>query len=413
MPIGSTTDWAAAACTPSGGAGLLARVGPVVLVAGVAADHELAPILDHAQIVAANGGSGRQLVRGFAVQLSTMSHDPPSFVAVAPIDRGLAVFAVGEGSADVDGEELSGRESLAWVEKVVPWPIGRVALYVGEPPSPGSGLLDLRDGVVAAAGCTLTSGAPSPAGNADAVEEASAVGQPALEPRDMGRHRADDEVDSTGPISIAGPPVARRPAFTPEPKAAEEFESILMGSSSLEADSIPTPLPVVEKPGRSRVVDESAPVVKGVFCKNGHFNDPKVLFCAVCGINMVQQTPVLVDGARPPLGVIVLDDGAVFQLDADYLLGREPDSDERVQHGTWRAIPLADNQNAISRVHARIELRLWDVVLVDNDSTNGTFYADPKVAQWVPVPRGGEQILQPGWRIRVGHRTLAFNTHRG
>jgi hypothetical protein len=53
------------------------------------------------------------------------------------------------------------------------------------------------------------------------------------------------------------------------------------------------------------------------------------------------------------------------------------------------------------------------VVLVDNDSTNGTFYAEPDVAQWVPVPRGGEQIIEPGWRIRVGNRTLAFNRHRG
>jgi FHA domain len=415
VPIGSTADWAEAACTPSGAAGLLARVGPVVLVTGPAPDDELAPILDHAQMVAANGGDGRQLMRGFAVQLSTLGHDPPSFVAAAPVDRGLAIFAVGEGCAEIDGQEFSGRESLAWVEEVVPWPIRRVALYVGGPRSPGSGLHDLRDGVVSAAGCILVSAASSSRpGDADAAESASAVGQPELEPQDMGRHwAADDDVESTGPISIPGPPVARRPVFTPAPGESEKFESILIGLGSFEPDSIPTPLPVVEKPGRSRVVDESAPVVKGVFCKRGHFNDPRMLFCAVCGINMVQQTPVRVDGARPPLGVIVLDDGAVFQLDADYLLGREPDADERVRHGKWRAIPLADNQNAISRVHARIELRQWDVVLVDDNSTNGTFYADPTVAQWVPVPRGGEQILQPGWRIRVGHRTLAFNTHRG
>ena len=53
--------------------------------------------------------------------------------------------------------------------------------------------------------------------------------------------------------------------------------------------------------------------VRGVYCKNEHFNDPRMLFCAVCGINMVQQTPVLVEGPRPPLGVVVVDDGAVFQ----------------------------------------------------------------------------------------------------
>ena len=71
--------------------------------------------------------------------------------------------------------------------------------------------------------------------------------------------------------------------------------------------------------------------VRGVYCKNRHFNDPRQLFCAVCGINMVQQTPVLVNGVRPPLGVVVLDDGSVFQLDTPYLLGRDPSADERVQ----------------------------------------------------------------------------------
>jgi hypothetical protein len=220
------------------------------------------------------------------------------------------------------------------------------------------------------------------------------------------------------PAVPPGPPHARRPDFGAggPPEAGDgqpDFESVLIGADAAEAESLPKPLPVVEKSGRSRLAVESAPVVKGVFCKNNHFNDPRMLFCGVCGINMVQQTPVLVDGARPPLGVIVLDDGAVFQLDGDYLLGRDPEGDERGGQGRWRAIRLSDNQNAISRVHARIELRNWDVVLVDDNSTNGTFYADPKAAQWVPVPRGGEQVLQPGWRIRIGHRTLAFNTHRG
>ncbi len=461
--IGSIAAWEAAACSPSAGSGLVARVGAVVLVAAAADDEALAPILDHAQIVAANGGSGRQLVRGFALQLASLTGDPPSFVAVAPIDRGLAVFAIGDATAEVDGERISGRESLAWVEKVVPWPVSHVAMYVDQPATPAvSPLLDLRDGVIAASGCTLT-GDPGAAVEMPLQPEAADVGSqgeqaapPELVAQDMGRHRrASDQVprgdvrpavqgqpapaaappppappspppvpaeptpaEPTPAVGIGqvapppGPPVARRPAFTPEP-VEDSFESVLIGPGALDVVSEPKPLPVAEKAGHSRVSIESAPVVKGVFCKNGHFNDPRMLFCGVCGINMVQQTPVLVDGARPPLGVIVLDDGAVFQVDTDYLLGRDPDSDERMTSGSWRAIQLTDTQNTISRVHARLELRHWDVVLVDDESTNGTFFAEPKSAQWVPVPRGQEQVLQPGWRIRIGHRTLAFNTHRG
>ena len=153
--------------------------------------------------------------------------------------------------------------------------------------------------------------------------------------------------------------------------------------------------------------------MRGVFCKNRHFNDPRQLFCAVCGINMVQQTPVLVNGTRPPLGVIVLDDGSVFQLDSDYLLGRDPASDDRVRNEQVRGIPVQDQSNQISRVHARIELRGWDPVLIDNQSTNGTFVNPPKTADWHRLASGGEHVLTQGTRVRIGHRTLAFNTHAG
>ncbi len=203
----------------------------------------------------------------------------------------------------------------------------------------------------------------------------------------------------------------------PTPAAPEDelghFDSVLL--SQVQEDA-PTPLPIVsELVDVSQVVDPAVHVeeVRGVYCKNRHFNDPRQLFCAVCGINMVQQTPVLVSGLRPPLGVIVLDDGAVFQLDSDYLLGRDPDADERVRNEQLRGIAVQDQSNQISRVHARIELRGWDPVLIDNESTNGTFVNPPKTAEWLRLPTGGEHVLTQGTRVRIGHRTLAFNTHAG
>jgi pSer/pThr/pTyr-binding forkhead associated (FHA) protein len=128
---------------------------------------------------------------------------------------------------------------------------------------------------------------------------------------------------------------------------------------------------------------------------------------------MVQQTPLLVSGVRPPLGVVVMDDGAVFQLDTPYLLGRDPAADERVRRGDFRGLPIIDQSNMVSRVHARLELRGWDVVLVDNRSTNGTYVHVPRTPDWQRLPSGGEHVLVQGTRIRIGHRTLAFNTHAG
>ena len=174
------------------------------------------------------------------------------------------------------------------------------------------------------------------------------------------------------------------------------FDSILL--SQVQEDA-PMPLPVVSAlMDVSQLADPAVAVeeVRGVFCKNRHFNDPRQLFCAVCGINMVQQTPVLVSGLRPPLGVIVLDDGAVFQLDSDYLLGRDPDTDERVRSEEVRGISVQDQSNQISRVHARIELRGWDPVLIDNASTNGTFVNPPKTADWIQLPQRRRARAHPG-----------------
>ena len=102
-------------------------------------------------------------------------------------------------------------------------------------------------------------------------------------------------------------------------------------------------------------------LVIGVRCKHGHFNDPDVPYCSVCGISMIQMTRVPAPGARPPLGVLTLDDGIGYPLERGYVLGRIPDRDELVLSGRARPLPLADR--TVSRVHARVLPTGWDVVL--------------------------------------------------
>lgn len=408
-PIDSADAWAGADLAPGAGSGTLARFGRVVLLVGSTDPAQVAPLLEQAEMVAANGGQGRQLVRGFALQLSTATDAQPPFVALAPHDTGLAVFVQGDSAAvTINGERISGADSLAWVERLVSWPIDVLEATVDPASGPGGALFRLTDGVVPAGGFAV-SGAHDhgPAMiSVESVEAPPVVEQP------------------PAPVSEPAPPTPPTPAPPPAPvpdrptPAMPEddlghFDSVLL--SQVQEDA-PVPLPVVsEFVNVSQVVDPAVVVeeVRGVYCKNRHFNDPRQLFCAVCGINMVQQTPVLVDGLRPPLGVIVLDDGAVFQLDSDYLLGRDPDTDERVRSEEVRGISVQDQSNQISRVHARIELRGWDPVLIDNASTNGTFVNPPKTSDWIQLPSGGEHVLTQGTRVRIGHRTLAFNTHAG
>jgi FHA domain-containing protein len=412
LAIDSPDAWLGATVTPGTGTGTLARLDGVVLLVGSTEPDRVRPLLEQAELVAANGGQGRQLVRGFALQLSTGTGDEPPFVAIAPHDTGMAVFVQGDtATVTINGERISGADSLAWVERLVPWPIRQLEASVDpSTAAPTAGPFRLGAGVIPAGGFAIaeTEAAPQaiPAESVPVVEQARVAEQP------------PPAAETPAPESAAPPPPPPPAAVDrPTPAMPEDehghFDSILL--SDVEADAA-QPLPIVSEPGDvSQVADPAVSVeeVRGVYCKNRHFNDPRQLFCAVCGINMVQQTPVLVNGIRPPLGVIVLDDGAVFQLDSDYLLGRDPGADDRVRNEEMRGIPIQDQSNQISRVHARIELRGWDPVLIDNQSTNGTFVNPPKTADWQRLPSGGEHLLTQGTRVRIGHRTLAFNTHAG
>ncbi len=446
----SAAEWARVSVVPGSGEGTLARFGPVVLLVASTDADVVRPYLDHAAMVAANGGQGRQLVRGFALMLSTAAEQSPGFAALAPHTTGLAVFVDGDVTVTVDNQEISGADSLAWVERLIPWPVDTISVSVPGASAPaGDSQFRLDGGVVPAGSLVVPAGAvgaeaplPPPAAG-DALSSAMSGGSTLDVPdtdstADHALHDPTPAVPSTPPAPRAPaapapapapvPPAAPAPAAAPaappapapggigrplppaQPDEQVNFQSVLI--NDLEDEDF-EPLPIVDDP--SQVVDDSASHehVRGVFCKNRHFNDPRQLFCAVCGINMVQQTPILVSGTRPPLGVVVLDDGSVFQLDNAYLLGRDPDSDDRVRGGSFRGLPIIDRSNQVSRVHARLELRGWDVVLIDNNSTNGTFVHLPKTPDWQRMPPGGELVLTQGTRVRIGHRTLAFNTHAG
>ncbi|KAA1418703.1 FHA domain-containing protein [Nocardioides humilatus] len=451
----SAEDWARATVVPGAGEGTLARVGPVVLLVGSTDAEVVRPYVDHALMVAANGGQGRQLVRGYALMLST-GEQSPGLAALAPHDTGLAVFVDGDAVVMVGDQRISGADSLAWVEKLVPWPVDEVTVTLpgASPADPGSSFR-LDGGVIQAGSFVVPAGdtgsgammmaapqidtmgvpaeellkddtaddmepvpaappAAAPATPVDPVwpETPAPPAPPAPEPVMADDHAGHDHAGHDHPHQPAAPAApAGRPLPPPQADERVEFQSVLI--NDLDDDDF-APLPIVDDPS----VIEATPgtpreEVRGVYCKNRHFNDPRQLFCAICGINMVQQTPVLVNGVRPPLGVVVLDDGSVFQLDTPYLLGRDPNADERVQAGDFRGLPIIDQSNQVSRVHARLELRGWDVVLIDNSSTNGTFIHVPKTPDWQRLPSGAEHVLVQGTRIRIGHRTLAYNTHAG
>lgn len=202
-----------------------------------------------------------------------------------------------------------------------------------------------------------------------------------------------------------------------DPMHGQPFEAVvLLDASPGSGLDIPArePLSKVKDmpPGTSSYVS-AGPIIQGVYCKNGHFDDPEALFCAICGISMNQQTLVPRPGERPPLGVLLLDDGAVFQLDSDYVVGREPGLDGSVAEGKARPLRITDETGIVSRVHARVLLDGWRVLVIDLGSANGTRVllpgqpADQPLVPQVPI------VLATGSQVDLGGRGFRYESHRG
>ncbi|WP_018350540.1 FHA domain-containing protein [Longispora albida] len=162
--------------------------------------------------------------------------------------------------------------------------------------------------------------------------------------------------------------------------------------------------------GPTELVDDRA-LIEGANCKRGHFNDPRVQYCQLCGIAMIQQTLVTVVGRRPSLGVLLFDTGATYRADADYILGRDPAQAPEVVAGEARPLKVTDPTGEISRRHLRISLSGWQVRVVDLGSANGTTVTRPGAGPVLVTP-GEPELLVPGTRVQAGERWLRYESHR-
>lgn len=149
-------------------------------------------------------------------------------------------------------------------------------------------------------------------------------------------------------------------------------------------------------------------LVPGILCKVGHFNHPDARYCAYCGIQMVQRTKVIVHEKRPSLGIVVFGDGSTYILDADYVVGRDPSSDPRVESGEARSIRLPDESRTLGRSHLSLNCEGWEVFVVDA-SINGTDILTE--SGWRRLIKGEPTKLDPGAQIRLGDYSFTYSSH--
>ncbi|WP_067704264.1 FHA domain-containing protein [Nocardia jejuensis] len=144
--------------------------------------------------------------------------------------------------------------------------------------------------------------------------------------------------------------------------------------------------------------------VLGFKCARAHPSDPRSAFCSVCGMPVDQTQPVS-EVVRPPLGMLVLDDGMTYVLATNAVLGRDPEFSEAARNGL---VPLKidDTSGGMSRAHAEIVLINWDVTVVDRGSTNGTRVRVPGYRDWVRLQPNQPMTLIAGSEVMLGNRML-------
>ncbi|MGW5743758.1 FHA domain-containing protein [Amycolatopsis sp. NPDC003861] len=457
---------------PLRGNAVLARYGDLTLVceAVPGRQHRIGALLDAVAAIAADEADARQLSRRVAGLIDADAEDFPALCAFGPTGNGMA--AVVHGGAElivtVNGRHvhLDGRDAATVLDRVITDRVDAVRAVLGgtdlgtvddtpapapapaepasvpaEPasaqdpapapapdptePAPAPAPAPAQDPAAASAPVAGQATAPAPvpapaptpaqvpaAAPASVAEQATA---PALVPAAVAEQ-------ATGPASVpaAGPaPVsAQVPAAAPAAVVGQSTAPAPAPAPVPAQAAAPVPIPAQPTNTAQAITIESTTdsrsggvaTVSGVRCARDHFNDPAVSYCSVCGISMAQAPRSPDVGPRPQLGVLVLDDGTTVPLVRDLVLGRMPEFDEAVAAGEADPVTLADP--LVSRRHARIALRGWQVVVTDLQSANGTFVLPRGSATWRRLEPGAGAVLEPGSTVAAGMRQLHYFSHR-
>ncbi len=372
------------------GEGLVARFGEVALLAlsggsGAAVDQLLATCraLGRARI----DEPGAILVDQLDALLGERMPASPSFCVLATSAEGVEVVLCGEVEVTVArGGQVSrhaGPDPDTWVDLLVDqgfdW---LVAVPLGSAEPPSDVRLDLHDGVVPGGGLRLTQ-----------------------------RDRMPGEAPP--PPTIVSEPIAawETPAPVPTPAPAPEGDPAA-GFVSVPLWRAPTPAVHLPLPVATTSLDEPVPepgavLVPSLRCSAGHPNNPAASHCAHCGRSLLDGTARLVERLQPTLGLLLLDDGSSYTLDAGYLIGCLPDLAIALSRGDVRPLVLPE-RDGVAATHAEVVLDGWAVTVTDRALDADTWVRRPGDREWVRLTHGRPEGLVAESQIRVGERVLTF-----
>lgn len=400
------------------GPGTVARFGDVcVWAAGGASPTLVTFLIDSARNVGSSPQGGARIADHIGGVLAGRDPEPGvAFAAVGPGAQGTALLLHGAIQAWDGARWLIPQPQPGWLRTEVrngqmivitahaapgvsPAPLSD--LQAGVVPGAGFGLLD-TDSRTDAGSSMGTGSTMDPASPVGAAPSASSTGEAtvvdATELIDALRQIRGDAPPGDAPPPDDAPPVPPPSAVPPGTIAFGEAG----GSPS------PTPLPAV---GQLQGPVAGQPVVAGRRCPHGHFNHPDVSSCVTCG-RPVDPAEGQVSGSRPPLGVLLADNTAVYRLDGGYLIGSAPDADPMVTGGRARPL-IVESAEDLAPVHAEIRLTGWSVNVIDRGATEQrgggpTLVLQPGEAEWTPLRPFVATALRPGAHVAVGSRVLSL-----
>jgi hypothetical protein len=381
------------------GGGVVARFAGLVCVAPTDGEQATALRPDLITICQESAGSapGRTLARRLAIWLGGLGDaaDGFAFGTVSATDDGrLAVFLLGPMWLVIPelGTEVSGSDAAAWTDRLLDPFEAAVVLTTTRAETQldvAHSLGNLQVGVVPGATAVLL-------------------------PKESSRQSA--EIERPVEQTAIRPRLAVEDASSPTEKYPDVPAIRAYAIPDFSDDTLSTPPPAPSSAAATEHHDSDQPGsfkprAYGRACPRGHLNDPRSQLCILCNARMEHATP-LTNGIRPPLGRLLFDNGETYTVDVEYVIGRHPESDPRVQAGTFRPIIMEDRSGEISRMHAEIRVVGWDVIVLDMGSSNGTALAAPG-RDWVELPPRQPAPLVPGTRVRLGDSVFTFELPSG
>lgn len=380
LPAAATYQGAAGTFLRAGGWAVLLDVSPGHPLVGLCWD-ELGAASDLDDVLETVVAQGLRAVPAFALVRETGARRVVARGALALVLDGTDVLADRHAGAWVD-LPLTGVSTV------------EVSLTRG---APGGPHLPLRDGVTAATGVHLVLDEPP------LVAGSTGAGQ------DLDHLLAETRIV--------------RGARTPEPSPVE------VGTPSAAATSSEETLPTTftgglaaseeSRAGRDMFVSRQQlmrggdgiepPRVLAAVCPAGHLTPAYSGVCRVCRRVVAAQEAF--ETARPVLGRLVLPEGDSLLLDRGAVLGRAPHVPADWAGAQPHLVALPDPDHDVSAQHVSVVLDLWNVLVCDLGSTNGTELVDQggqvtKLRPYVPAALG------PGGAIVLADViTLQFEVH--